>query len=197
MKGGFGMDQMKIGSFLKKLRNEKELTQGQLAEKLNVSNRSVSRWETGNTLPDISILIELAEFYEVDIKEIIDGERKIENMNEETKELMDKVVDYTSKDKEIILEKTQQYSAIAVISLVVGGILSVFDFSNKYQQITELLFMVTLIMTVAVWLLCSGKATEMRKDKAKIKRYVVISLAVITCAVIFMLALVGIIPSLF
>ena len=168
MKGGFGMDQMKIGSFLKKLRNEKELTQGQLAEKLNVSNRSVSRWETGNTLPDISILIELAEFYEVDIKEIIDGERKIENMNEETKELMDKVVDYTSKDKEIILEKTQQYSAIAVISFVVGGILSVFDFSNKYQQITELLFMVTLIMTVAVWVLCSGKATEMRKDNAKI-----------------------------
>ena len=103
MKGGFGMDQMKIGSFLKKLRNEKELTQGQLAEKLNVSNRSVSRWETGNTLPDISILIELAEFYEVDIKEIIDGERKSENMNEETKELMDKVVDYTRKDKEIIL----------------------------------------------------------------------------------------------
>lgn len=197
MKGGFGMDQMKIGSFLKKLRNEKELTQGQLAEKLNVSNRSVSRWETGNTLPDISILIELAEFYEVDIKEIIDGERKSENMNEETKELMDKVVDYTSKDKEIILEKTQQYSAIAVISFVVGGILSVFDFSNKYQQITELLFMVTLIMTVAVWVLCSGKASEMRKNKVKLKRYLVILLAVITCAVIFMLALVGIIPSLF
>ena len=197
MKGGFGMDQMKIGSFLKKLRNEKELTQGQLAEKLNVSNRSVSRWETGNTLPDISILIELAEFYEVDIKEIIDGERKSENMNEETKELMDKVVDYTSKDKEIILEKMQQYSAIAVISFVVGGILSVFDFSNKYQQITELLFMVTLIMTVAVWVLCSGKASEMRKNKVKLKRYLVILLAVITCAVIFMLALVGIIPSLF
>lgn len=41
------MDQIKIGSFLKQLRKEKELTQGQLAEKLNVSNRSVSRWETG------------------------------------------------------------------------------------------------------------------------------------------------------
>ena len=129
------MDQIKIGSFLKQLRKEKELTQGQLAEKLNVSNRSVSRWETGNTLPDISILIELAEFYEVDIKEIIDGERKSENMNEETKELMDKVVDYTSRDKEMILEKTQKYSATAVISLVVGIVLAVFDFSNKYQQI--------------------------------------------------------------
>ena len=49
------MDQIKIGSFLKGLRKEKGLTQGQLAEKLNVSNRSISRWETGNTLPDISV----------------------------------------------------------------------------------------------------------------------------------------------
>ena len=44
------MNQMKIGSFLKELRNEKGLTQGQLAEQLNVSNRSVSRWETGGSL---------------------------------------------------------------------------------------------------------------------------------------------------
>ena len=57
MKGGLYMEQIKIGSFLKKLRNEKGLTQVQLAEQLNVSNRSVSRWETGSTLPDISILI--------------------------------------------------------------------------------------------------------------------------------------------
>ena len=55
MKGGLYMDQIKIGSFLKGLRKEKGLTQGQLAEKLNVSNRSISRWETGNTLPDISV----------------------------------------------------------------------------------------------------------------------------------------------
>lgn len=47
------MNQIKIGSFLKELRKEKELTQEQLAEQLNVSNRSVSRWETGSTLPDI------------------------------------------------------------------------------------------------------------------------------------------------
>ena len=46
MKGGFGMDQMKIGSFLKELRKEKGMTQEQLAEQLNTSNRSVSRWET-------------------------------------------------------------------------------------------------------------------------------------------------------
>ena len=47
------MNQIKMGSFLKELRLEKRLTQEQLAEQLNVSNRSISRWETGNTLPDI------------------------------------------------------------------------------------------------------------------------------------------------
>ena len=62
------MDQQKIGSFLKELRKEKNLTQEQLAEALNVSGRTVSRWETGSNMPDLSILVELADFYDVDIR---------------------------------------------------------------------------------------------------------------------------------
>ena len=82
------MDQKKIGSFLKQLRNEKQITQEALAEKLNVSNRTVSRWETGTNLPDISLLAELAEFYGVTISEIVDGERKEEKpVNTEEKEM--------------------------------------------------------------------------------------------------------------
>lgn len=117
MKGGLYMEQIKIGSFLKKLRNEKGLTQVQLAEQLNVSNRSVSRWETGSTLPDISILIELAEFYEVGIKEIIDGERKSETMKEEMKDTLVKVAEYTNEDKEMQYYKMRK---------IIGGILIVF-----------------------------------------------------------------------
>ena len=88
------MDQMKIGSFLKELRKEKGMTQEQLAEQLNTSNRSVSRWETGNNLPDLSMLIILAEYYDVDVREIIDGKRKSENMNEEVKETLERVASY-------------------------------------------------------------------------------------------------------
>ena len=80
------MDQVKIGKFLRELRKEKGLTQEQLAEKLNVSNRSISRYETGNNMPDISLLIEIADIFEVSIPEIINGERKNENMNQEKKE---------------------------------------------------------------------------------------------------------------
>lgn len=88
------MDQLKIGSFLKKLRQEKGLTQEQLAEQLNISNRSVSRWETGSNLPDLSMLITLADYYDVDVREIIDGKRKSENMNEEVKDTLEKVASY-------------------------------------------------------------------------------------------------------
>ena len=70
------MEQQKIGSFLKELRKEQNLTQEQFAEQLGVSGRSVSRWETGINMPDISLLVEIAEFYDVSISEIIDGERK-------------------------------------------------------------------------------------------------------------------------
>ena len=95
MKGGLDMDQIRIGSFLKQLRLEKGLTQEQLAEQLNISNRSVSRWETGSNLPDLSMLIALAEYYDVEVREIIDGKRKSENMNEEVKDTLEKVANYS------------------------------------------------------------------------------------------------------
>ena len=99
------IDQMKIGRFLKELRKEKELTQEQLAEKFGVSSRSVSRWENGNTMPELGILVELAEYYEVDIKEIIDGERKSESMNKEEKETLRKVADYTEAEKQLVVRR--------------------------------------------------------------------------------------------
>ena len=76
MKGGVEVDQVKIGNFLKKLRKEKGITQEQLAEILNVSGRTVSRWETGNNMPDISILVDIADYYDISIPEIISGKEK-------------------------------------------------------------------------------------------------------------------------
>ena len=77
------MNPKEIGAFLKQLRNEKEITQERLAEILGVSGRTVSRWETGTNLPDLSILVEISEFYDVEIKEILNGERKSENRENE------------------------------------------------------------------------------------------------------------------
>ena len=93
------MNQMKIGAFLKELRKENNLTQEQLAEKLGVTQRSVSRWENGNTLPDISLLIELADYYDVDLHELLNDERKSTEMNEDLKETLVKVADYADTEK--------------------------------------------------------------------------------------------------
>lgn len=99
------IDQIKIGGFLRELRKEKELTQEQLAEKFGVSSRSVSRWENGNTMPELGVLVELADYYEVDIKEIIDGERKSEIMEKEQKETLRKVADYAEVEKKLAVKR--------------------------------------------------------------------------------------------
>ena len=73
---------VKVGSFLQELRRQSNVTQEQLAERMGVARRTVSRWETGRNMPDLDILVELADFYEVDLREILNGERKGEHMNE-------------------------------------------------------------------------------------------------------------------
>lgn len=112
------MNQVKIGKFLKELRKEKALTQEQLAEQFNVSGRTVSRWENGNNMPDISVLVMLSEFYDVDIREIIDGERKSENMNEKMKDTLVKVAEYTAAEKEKILKQLLYNTTIAFFSVI-------------------------------------------------------------------------------
>ncbi|MBR6709153.1 MAG: helix-turn-helix transcriptional regulator [Clostridia bacterium] len=92
------MNQQKMGAFLRSLRREKGLTQEQLAERFYVSSRTVSRWETGSNMPDVDMLIELADFYAVDIRELMDGERKSENMDKETKDTLKKVASYASEE---------------------------------------------------------------------------------------------------
>ena len=87
------MDMVKIGKLLQELRKEKGFTQEQLAERMGVARRTVSRWETGSNMPDLDILVELSDFYAVDIREILSGERKGERMNEELKETVMQVAD--------------------------------------------------------------------------------------------------------
>ena len=69
------MDQIKIGKFIAALRKEKGLTQEQLGEKLGVTNKTVSRWENGNYMPDVEMLSLLSKEFGVTINELITGER--------------------------------------------------------------------------------------------------------------------------
>ena len=149
------MDQKKTGNLLKKLRSEKGLTQEQLAEILNVSNRTVSRWETGSNMPDISLLVEIADFYDISIPEIINGERKSEKMNDEVKEVKEvakTMSDYARAEKEAIVKNIRIISVMGLVAFVVHALLdatglhlksSVLEHLNLYS---ETLIYVTVVM---------------------------------------------------
>ncbi len=117
------MNQQKTGELLKRLRREKGLTQEQLAEKFYVSTRTVSRWETGSNMPDVGMLIELADFYDVDIREIIDGERKSEIMDQETKDTLLKVAEYASEGHRKSQARTLGVALGISIALILGTLL--------------------------------------------------------------------------
>ena len=79
------MDMVKIGKFIAQCRKEKNLTQAQLAEKFGITDRAVSKWETGNSLPDASIMLDLCTLLSINVNELLKGERiAMENLKKES-----------------------------------------------------------------------------------------------------------------
>ena len=146
------MDQIKVGAFLKHLRKEEGITQEKLSEELGVSGRTISRWETGKNMPDISLLVEIAEFFDVSIPEIIKGERKSEDMKEEEKEVAETMSDYAKAEKEQLVKSIRNMSIIGFIALVVYMVLGetgVYNSNSLFKYaygISEALIYVTVLM---------------------------------------------------
>lgn len=166
------MDQIKVGAFLKNLRKEKGITQEQLAEELGVSGRTISRWETGNNMPDISLLVEIAEYFDVSIPEIIKGERKSENMKEEAKEVAETMSDYAKAEKEQLVKSIRNVSIIGFAALLIYMVLDVtgvYDRNNLLRYaygISEALIYVTVLMFP---LYTTGLLSKIRINRNKYK----------------------------
>ena len=92
------MDQVKIGHFLKELRQEKGMTQEALAARLGVSNRTVSRWENGVNMPDFDLMRELGSCFQVGVEELLDGARR-ESVSPGAEEALRKAAEYSAKEK--------------------------------------------------------------------------------------------------
>ena len=109
------MNAKKVGEFLFELRKENQLTQEQLAEKLGVSNRSVSRWENGTTMPDLPMLLRICREFNVSISELIRAERK------DTDSDMDKnipvILQLADRDKEQKAKKVNGFFALGALFL--------------------------------------------------------------------------------
>lgn len=69
------MDQIKIGKFIAAMRREQNMTQRELADRLNVSDKTVSKWETGHGLPEVALMLPLCEIFHITVNELLSGER--------------------------------------------------------------------------------------------------------------------------
>ena len=165
------MDQIRIGAFLRTLRKERNLTQEQLAEKLGVSGRTVSRWETGSNMPDISLLVEIAEFYNISVTELIDGERRSENMNEEVREVADKMADYAGTEKTTIIRNIRNHSLLGLCGVIVLFILEM-TVSEGYSRVTDYILtysqVLVYVSVIMIFLISTGLLRKFQKKQREI-----------------------------
>ena len=122
------MDQIKIGKFIAACRKEQKLTQLQLADKLGITDKAVSKWERGIAMPDTSIMLELCELLQINVNELLSGERiTMENKNQKNEELMlDLAKEIAEKNKTIW---TTMWIIMAVSMLgLLGGCAAIYFF---------------------------------------------------------------------
>lgn len=116
------MDQSKIGKFIAECRKEKELTQMQLAEKLGITDKAISKWERGIAMPDTAIMLELCDILGISVNELLSGERlNMENDGQKSEQLLLEMA------KEIEKKNKTIWSSMWVLMLInmvwfLGGI---------------------------------------------------------------------------
>ena len=161
---------MRIGEQIKNYRKTARLTQEQVANYLGVSTPAVNKWEKGSNMPDISILVDIADYYDISIPEIINGERKSEIMNEEERKIAKTMSDYATTEKEKIFKEMKIQSIMGVCALVLYWILHETDaymYSDALEKLTgycETLVSVSVIMMAAY---TTGSLSKLRSKSWK------------------------------
>ena len=157
------MDLDKIGKFIALNRKNKGLTQEQLAEKLGVTNKTVSRWETGKYMPDLSLLKPLSEELGITLNELLSGEKiKEEKILENTEKNILNTIDYSSKKVE------NEHKKISIILMILGAIISIsaltiFNKESSWCSIYSIIGIIIFVM---------GLVRELKKFK-KIQKVVI------------------------
>ena len=156
------MDMKKTGAFLKALRKEKKYTQEELAEHLNVSNRTVSRWETGTNLPDIDILVQLSDFYGVDIRELIDGERKSAKIDNDQKSSITKVAEYSNLKEKILIRRIILVVVLGIVAWCVSLAISLLFFNQVNGGAIDIILtlMVFVIYSICIFIKKSNRSAK-------------------------------------
>ena len=128
------MDQVKIGRFIAEKRKEQKLTQMQLAEKLGITDRAVSKWERGKSLPDASLMLELCELLNITVNDLLCGE--VVSMNQYN-EIMEKNL------IEMVKQKERADKNLLTMEIVIGLVSTVFLF---------VMVMIAALMPLQAWI---------------------------------------------
>lgn len=144
------MDKEKMGKFVAQLRKEKKMTQKELAEKLFLTDKAISKWERGLSFPDISVLEPLAEVLEVSVLELLEGERVTQEQamtREDAERLIDQSI--TISDAEIsrkhVVNKTIILIITLLLMLLVTIVLNVWNYS-KEEDLRMLSFVLLVVL---------------------------------------------------
>lgn len=141
------MEQVKIGKFIANKRKEQDLTQLQLAEKLGITDRAVSKWETGKSLPDASLMPELCKLLKITINDLLCGEVvSMENYNEKAEKALLEMV----KNEEIQNKKLLMYEKVIGFGSTISYLILIFVTSFLVKNTTAqiLLFILAFVLLI-------------------------------------------------
>ena len=142
------MNQFKTGKFIAECRKEKSLTQMQLSEKLGITDKAVSKWERGITMPDTSIMLELCDILGISGNELLNGEKiSMENNDQKNKQLLLDMANELEKKNKMIWSAMWTIMIISITCLIAGVLIAAFLIPEGVWQL------VTIIGIVVVFLI--------------------------------------------
>lgn len=156
------MNQEKIGLFIAKCRREKNMTQEDLAEKLGVSNKSISRWENGKTMMDITLFEPLCNELDISIIELLNGERINDKKKDKlyTKTLINYSNKVGSRNKQVILTILFIMSLMPMLLYQFGGMRGVQEISGLIILLSPITIVSIILFFLGIWFKFKNKITN-------------------------------------
>ncbi len=140
------MDQQKIGKFIAECRKKQGLTQMQLAEKLNITDRAVSKWENGRSMPDSSIMLELCSLLGITVNDLLTGE--VVSLKDYNKELENNLLEMVKQKEEA--DKRLLFTEI-IVGLLSGIILFGLVFTASFADMQDWLRLVIILIGLMIF----------------------------------------------
>lgn len=141
------MDQVKIGRFIAHCRKEQGLTQMQLAERLNITDRAVSKWENGRSLPDSSIMLELCKVLCITVNDLLSGEKiSMENNDKKNEQLLLEMAKEIEKKNKTIWTSMWAIMIVSMIGLLAGVFVAAYWVPEGVWQLVTILGVVVVFL---------------------------------------------------